>query len=67
METINNEETVTESGSDWAELTQECLINILGRLTLEHRWIGAMLVCKSWLLAGKEPCLNSAFDLEPPF
>ncbi|XP_068336428.1 F-box protein SKIP1-like [Pyrus communis] len=66
METTNSEETVTESGSDWAELTQECLINILGRLILEQRWIGPMLVCKPWLQACKEPCLNSAFHLEPP-
>ncbi|XP_008243014.1 PREDICTED: F-box protein SKIP1-like [Prunus mume] len=67
MDTTNKEETVPESGSDWAELTQECLINILGRVSLEQRWRGAMLVCKSWLQACKEPCLNSAFDLQPHF
>ncbi|CAN6563924.1 unnamed protein product [Malus baccata var. baccata] len=67
MDTTDTEETVTVSGSDWAELTQECLINILGRLTLKHRWSGPMLVCKPWLQVCKDPCLNSAFDLEPVF
>ncbi|KAM1171943.1 hypothetical protein TB2_021790 [Malus domestica] len=64
MDTTDTEETVTETGSDWAELTQECLINILGRLTLEHGWSAPMLVCKLWLQMCKDPCLNSAFDLE---
>ncbi|KAM1034084.1 hypothetical protein PS1_037817 [Malus domestica] len=59
METTNSEETVTEYVSDWADLTQERLINILGRLTPEQRWIGLMLVCKSWLSMCKELYLNS--------
>ncbi|KAM1500623.1 hypothetical protein TB2_025468 [Malus domestica] len=67
MDTTDTEETVTESGSGWAELTKDCLINILGRLTLEHRCNGPMLVCKPWLQVCKDPCLNSAFDLEPLF
>lgn len=54
-------------GPDWAELTQECLTNVLSRLTLEHRWRGAMLVCKPWLQACKDASLYSAFDLEPHF
>lgn len=62
-------EETTESGpsSTWAELTHECLINILSRLTLEQRWMGPMFVCKSWFLAGKDPFLNSVFDLETHF
>lgn len=62
-------EETTESGpsSTWAELTHECLINILSRLTLEQRWMGPMFVCKSWFLTGKDPFLNSVFDLETHF
>ncbi|GFS34851.1 SKP1 interacting partner 1 [Actinidia rufa] len=59
----------TESGlgSDWAELTRECLTNILSRLSLEDRWTGPMLVCRSWLQTSKDPSLNSVFDLETRF
>ncbi|XP_030523557.1 F-box protein SKIP1-like [Rhodamnia argentea] len=53
--------------SDWAELTHECLINILSRLTLEQLWTGPLLVCKPWLRACKDPCLHSSFDLETRF
>lgn len=53
--------------SYWAELTHECLINIFSRLTLEQRWRRAMFVCKSWLQAAGDPCLNTVFDLEPQF
>uniref|UniRef100_A0A2P2KYY9 Uncharacterized protein MANES_14G145200 n=1 Tax=Rhizophora mucronata TaxID=61149 RepID=A0A2P2KYY9_RHIMU len=64
-------ESVASSGngvaSDWADLTQECLVNILSRLTLEQRWQGPMLVCKSWLSASKDPSLHSTFDLEAQF
>lgn len=65
----NTNKAETESGLDpgWDDLTHECLINILSRLTLEHRWRGPMLVCKSWLQACKDPFLNSVFDLEPHF
>ncbi|KAM7472916.1 hypothetical protein LguiA_011099 [Lonicera macranthoides] len=65
------EAKVTESSqlsSDWAELTHECLINIITRLTLEDRWRGSLFVCKSWLRASLDPsCLNSVFNLEPHF
>lgn len=57
----------TESGPDWSELTHECLVNIFSRLSFDERWRGAMLVCKSWLYANKEPCLNSVFDLQSHF
>lgn len=59
----------TETGlrSDWAELTHECLVNILSRLSLDDRWRGTMLVCKSWLHASTDPCLHSVFDLETHF
>lgn len=64
-------EIQTHAGSgvstDWSDLTHECLINILSRLTLEHRWRGPMLVCKSWLSACKDPSLHSTFDLESQF
>lgn len=64
MDKTKNQGTEDESGSDWAELTHECLINILARLSLEHRWRG-MLVCKSWLHSCKDPSINSVFVLEP--
>ncbi|XP_058186110.1 F-box protein SKIP1 [Rhododendron vialii] len=60
-------ETESEPRPDWAELTHECLTNILSRLTLEHRWTGPMFVCKPWLQASRDPCLNSVFDLENRF
>lgn len=62
-------ETDAESGlvADWVELTYECLINILSRLTFEHRWRGPMLVCKGWLIACKDPSLNTLFDLDTQF
>lgn len=53
--------------ADWAELTNECLINVLSRLPLEDRWRGAMRVCKAWNQACKDPCLNSVLDLEKHF
>ncbi|OVA01343.1 Leucine-rich repeat [Macleaya cordata] len=53
--------------SDWAELTHECLTNILSRLSLEERWKGPMFVCKSWIHACKDPSLFSVFDLETVF
>ncbi|KAK6136413.1 hypothetical protein DH2020_029834 [Rehmannia glutinosa] len=52
------------AAADWAELTHECLINILSRLSLEDRWRGALRVCKAWHQACKDPCLNSVLDLE---
>ncbi|KAJ4844064.1 hypothetical protein Tsubulata_029257 [Turnera subulata] len=66
-ETEGDAESASRPGTDWAELTHECLINILSRLTLEHRWRGPMLVCKSWLAACKDPSLNSAIDLSAQF
>ncbi|EEF33005.1 F-box protein SKIP1 [Ricinus communis] len=59
--------TETMSGSSWSDLTYECLINILSRLTLEHRCLGPMLVCKSWLNACKDPSLYKIFNLETQF
>ena len=55
----------TEPRSDWADLTRECLTNILSQLTLEQRWLGTMLVCKSWLQACTDSSLHSSFDVEP--
>ncbi|CAK9172072.1 unnamed protein product [Ilex paraguariensis] len=53
--------------SDWAELTHECLLNILSRLSVEDRWRRVMLVCKSWLHAIRDPSLYSVFDLDTHF
>ncbi|XP_050215147.1 F-box protein SKIP1-like [Mercurialis annua] len=53
--------------SSWSDLTHECLINILSRLTLEQRWLGPMLVCKSWLNASKDSSLHSIFNLQTHF
>ena len=63
------EEEADDSGlySGWAELTHECLLNILTRLTFEDRWRGAMFVCKSWLQASTDSSLHSVFDLESSF
>ncbi|KAK9715595.1 hypothetical protein RND81_06G175700 [Saponaria officinalis] len=64
---MNNETTTTESthpDSLWAELTQECLLNILTRLPLEDLWKGAMAVCKPWMEACKDPSLHKLLDLE---
>lgn len=55
------------AAADWAELTHECLLNILSLLSLEDRWQGAMRVCKAWNHACKDPCLNSVLDLESYF
>lgn len=52
---------------DWSELTSVCLTNIFHRLSLEDRWRGAMMTCRSWLEAAKDPTLFSSFDLEPAF
>ncbi|CAA2989591.1 F-box SKIP1-like [Olea europaea subsp. europaea] len=65
-----NQGNFTDSGElvhNWAELTRECLINILSRLSLEDRWMGAMLVCKAWLQVCIDPCLSSVFDLATHF
>ncbi|GAU18302.1 hypothetical protein TSUD_201900 [Trifolium subterraneum] len=56
-----------ENEAEWSELTRECLINILSRLTVEDQWRGAMLVCKSWFNAFNEPILHSVFNLDPYF
>lgn len=65
---INHHQQQQSSGdSGWADLTHECLLNILTRLTLEDRWLSTMLVCKSWLQASKDPSLHSVFDLESSF
>uniref|UniRef100_A0A1J3JEG5 Putative F-box/LRR-repeat protein 19 n=1 Tax=Noccaea caerulescens TaxID=107243 RepID=A0A1J3JEG5_NOCCA len=67
----DNDEGKVEIGSgqgrDWSELKQECLIDILSRLSMEDRWTGPMLVCKPWMNACDDPWLNSVFDLETWF
>ncbi|XP_024011800.1 putative F-box/LRR-repeat protein 19 isoform X2 [Eutrema salsugineum] len=52
---------------NWAELTRECLIDIFSRLSQEQRWIGPMLVCKTWMNACQDPSFNTTFDLETRF
>ncbi|XP_074582466.1 F-box protein SKIP1-like [Curcuma longa] len=56
-----------EASRDWSELTSVCLTNVFRRLSLEDRWKGAMLVCRSWLVAARDPSLFSSLDLEPAF
>jgi hypothetical protein len=57
-----------EKESKWGELSQDCLIDIFIRLSVEDQWRGAMLVCKSWFSAFKEePSLHSVFNLDPYF
>ncbi|RWW04896.1 hypothetical protein BHE74_00035956 [Ensete ventricosum] len=56
-----------EANRDWSELTPVCLANVLRRLTLEDRWKGVMLVCRSWLAAARDLDLYAALDLEPSF
>ncbi|XP_010904621.1 F-box protein SKIP1 [Elaeis guineensis] len=56
-----------EERRDWSELTPVCLANVFRRLTLEDRWNGAMLVCRAWLDAARDPSLFESFDLEPAF
>uniref|UniRef100_A0A7N0V7J9 F-box domain-containing protein n=1 Tax=Kalanchoe fedtschenkoi TaxID=63787 RepID=A0A7N0V7J9_KALFE len=53
--------------ADWSELTHECLTNVLARLSVSDRWLGAMFVCKPWLRACKDPSLNRSLDLGPWF
>ncbi|CAH8287108.1 unnamed protein product [Eruca vesicaria subsp. sativa] len=72
MEVVNKEEEKEEMGSsglipNWTELTRECLIKIMTRLSLEQRWLGPMLVCKTWMHACQDPLLNSVVDLETQF
>ncbi|KAL5547526.1 hypothetical protein UlMin_002757 [Ulmus minor] len=67
MEKSEDSETESQLGHDWSELSHECLVNVLSRLTLEHRWRGPMFVCKSWLEACKDPTLHSVIDLETHF
>lgn len=67
MKDKEKEESESGIGNEWSELTQECLINIFSRLSLEDRWRGAMLVCKTWLVVSKDSFLNSVFDLEAYF
>ncbi|KAF8097501.1 hypothetical protein N665_0286s0012 [Sinapis alba] len=56
-----------ELGPDWTELTQECLLDIFSRLSLEERWTGPMFVCKTWMNACQDRSVNSVFDLEAKF
>nr|VDC83843.1 unnamed protein product [Brassica rapa] len=56
-----------ELGPDWTELTQECLLDIFSRLSLEERWTGPMFVCKTWMNRCQDPSLNLVFDLETKF
>ncbi|KAL1335251.1 hypothetical protein HN51_064177 [Arachis hypogaea] len=67
MEADAEEQSSESGGPDWAELTHECLTNIFSRLTIQDRWRGTMLVCKSWLRAFKDPSLHTIFNLDPQF
>ncbi|KAM0942776.1 putative leucine-rich repeat domain superfamily, F-box-like domain superfamily [Dioscorea sansibarensis] len=52
---------------DWSEMTPVLLVNVFRRLSLEDRWRGVMLACKTWLEAARDPALFESFDLEPFF
>nr|XP_043628770.1 F-box protein SKIP1 [Erigeron canadensis] len=71
MAEVNNnhhhEKEKQEQSSKWADLTHECLVNILNRLTIEDRWRGTMFVCKSWFHVSQDPCLHTVLDLESSF
>jgi len=54
-------------GPDWTELTRECLLNIFSRLSMQERWNGPMLVCKTLMNVCQDPSLNTIFDLETQF
>lgn len=54
-------------GSDWTELTRECLIDIFSRLSIGKRWNGPMLVCKAWMNVCQDPSLNTVLDFEAEF
>ncbi|CAN8273394.1 unnamed protein product [Cochlearia groenlandica] len=54
-------------GTDWAEMTRECLVDIFSRLSHEQRWLGPMLVCKTWMYTCHDPSLNTILDLETRF
>ncbi|XP_010432961.1 PREDICTED: putative F-box/LRR-repeat protein 19 [Camelina sativa] len=68
---VNDGQGKVEMGSglcpDWSEMTRECLLDIFSRLSHEQRWIGPMLVSKSWMNACFDPSLNTIFDLETRF
>ncbi|CAH2077443.1 unnamed protein product [Thlaspi arvense] len=68
---VNGDETRVEMGSglvpEWNELTRECLNDIFSRLTMEQRWTGPMLVCKTLMNVCQDPSLNTIVDLETPF
>ncbi|EOA18905.1 hypothetical protein CARUB_v10007535mg [Capsella rubella] len=68
---VNDRKGKVEMGSglfpDWSEMTRECLLDIFSRLSQEQRWIGPMLVSKSWMSACYDPSLNTTFDLEDRF
>lgn len=57
----------TDEMRSWSDLTHECLVVIISRLSMEDRWRGTMFVCKSWMEATKDPSLFSTFDLERLF
>ncbi|CAN7032801.1 hypothetical protein BRARA_H01400 [Brassica rapa] len=68
---VNDEGEKLKMGSllspGWADLTRECLIDIFSRLTVDQRWIGPMLVCKTWMNVCHDPLFNTIFDLETRF
>lgn len=68
---VNDDGERLEMGSglvpEWTELTRECLLDVFSRLSPEQRWIGPMLVCKTWMNTCHDPSLNTIFDLETRF
>ena len=57
----------TKETRDWSDLTPVLVVNVFRRLSLRDRWKGAMLACRSWLEASRDPSLFSSLDLGPYF
>lgn len=62
-----NHRQAPEPVRDWSDLTPVLLVNVFRRLSVQDRWTGPMLACRSWLEAARDPSLFSSFDLEPYF
>ncbi|KAJ8641194.1 hypothetical protein MRB53_017888 [Persea americana] len=65
--TIHNDSSSLKSMAgmrSWSDMTHECLVVIISRLSIEDRWKGTMLVCKSWMDASRDASLFTTFDLD---
>ncbi|XP_010432970.1 PREDICTED: putative F-box/LRR-repeat protein 19 [Camelina sativa] len=51
----------SESSSEWANLTPDCLLEVFSKLTVDEMLDGPMQVCKPWSKSGNM-AVYSAFD-----